>query len=93
MELYPYKIRAIQQLLLKTRNVVKLTVRELNDWYWSDEAWFHLHGYVKAHNSRVTTENPHELRDCPDLPLHSQKLDAWYAMSRSRTFSSISSKQ
>ena len=57
---------------------------ELDDWYWPDEAWFHLDGYVNSQISRYwLTDNPHVLHESP---LHAQKPGVWCAMSRKRIF-------
>jgi hypothetical protein len=47
---------------------------------FSDEAWFHLSGYVNSQNSRFwSSENPHWFHE---VPLHSQKIGCWCAISR-----------
>jgi AraC-like DNA-binding protein len=52
--------------------------------YFSDEAWFHLDGYVNAQNSRHwSTENPHVI---VERPLHPIKVGVWAAMSATRIF-------
>jgi hypothetical protein len=57
---------------------------ELDDWYWTDETWFHLNGYVSAQNTRIwSVETPHTLRKAP---LHSQKVGVWTAISQKRVF-------
>ena len=54
----------------------------LDDTFYSDEAWFHLSGYVNSQNSRYwASENPHQYHE---TPLHSQKIGVWCAMSRRR---------
>ena len=48
--------------------------------FFSDEARFHLSGYVSSQNSRVwSSENPHKF---VEKPLHSIKVGIWCAMSR-----------
>jgi hypothetical protein len=48
----------------------------------SDEAWFHLSGYVNSQNSWFwSSENPHLFHE---VPLHSQKIGCWCAISRKR---------
>jgi len=55
-------------------------------WY-SDEAWFHLSGYVKSQNTRIwTTEHPHEFHE---VPLHSEKTGVWFAISSYRIIGPI----
>jgi len=56
------------------------------DYTWfSDEAWFHLSGYVNSKNSRIwTSENAiHE------EPLRSEKTGVWCGMSRQRIIGPI----
>jgi hypothetical protein len=44
----------------------------------SDDAWFHLSGFVNAQNSRHwDTENPHAVNE---VPLHDQKVGVWCAV-------------
>ena len=95
LKMFPYKIRVVQALM--DGDLVKRVTycrwfmehvtpdgEELDDWYWSDEAWFHLDGYVNSQNSRYwLTDNPHVLHESP---LHAQKLGVWCAMSRKRIF-------
>jgi len=48
-------------------------------WY-SDEAWFHLSGYVNSLNThKWATEHHHEIHE---VPLHSEKTGVWCAISR-----------
>ncbi|KAL4084269.1 hypothetical protein QTP88_028094 [Uroleucon formosanum] len=57
-------------------------IGELDRVFFSDEAWFHLSGYVNSQNSRIwSTQNPHALHE---TPLHSQKIGVWCAISRRR---------
>ncbi|XP_076545898.1 uncharacterized protein LOC143305599 [Osmia lignaria lignaria] len=50
--------------------------------FFSDEAWFHLNGYINSQNSRTwSTTNPHEFFE---QPLHSSKVGVWCAISRKR---------
>jgi len=54
----------------------------LNLAFFTDEAWFHLSGYVNSQNYRIwATENPHEFRE---TSLHPQKIGVWCAVSRKR---------
>ncbi|PNF32022.1 hypothetical protein B7P43_G06549 [Cryptotermes secundus] len=49
------------------REFVHDNPRILDITWFSDEAWFHLSGYVNAQNSRIwASENPHEIAN-PDL--------------------------
>lgn len=55
--------------------------------FFSDEAWFHLSGYVNSQNFRFwSTENPHEFEE---TPLHSVKVGVWLAVSRRRIIGPI----
>jgi len=54
---------------------------------FSDEAWFHLSGYVNSQNNRYwAAENPHQLHE---VPLHDQKVGVWCAISRTRLIGPI----
>jgi hypothetical protein len=56
---------------------------EILDYTWfSDEAWFHLSGYVNSQNTRLWgSENSHALFE---EPLHSQKDGVFCALSQLR---------
>lgn len=57
-------------------------IGELDRVFFSDEAWFHLSGYVNSQNTRIwSTENPHVLHE---NPLHCLKIGVWCAVSRRR---------
>jgi hypothetical protein len=77
LKMHPYKIRIVHKLL-PGDGVTRLHYchwfmesvtpdgDELDDWYWSDEAWFHLDGYVNSQNLQIwSTENPHALHESP----------------------------
>lgn len=50
--------------------------------FFTDEAWFHLSGYVNSQNFRIWgAENPHEF---VETNLHPQKIGVWVAISRRR---------
>jgi hypothetical protein len=52
-----------------------------------DEAWFYLSGYVNSQNSRFwSSDNPHLFHE---VPLHSQNIGCWCAISRKRIVSPI----
>ena len=58
---------------------------------YSDEAWFHLIGYVNSQNTRIwATEHPHEI---PKVPLNSEKTWVWCAISRRRIIGPIFSHE
>jgi len=58
------------------------------DYTWfSDEAWFHLSGYVNSQNSRIwASENPNAIHE---EPLHSEKIGVWCGMSQRRIIGPI----
>ena len=48
--------------------------------FFTDEAWFHLSGYVNSQNYQTwRTENPHNYTE---TPLHPRKIGVWCAVSR-----------
>jgi hypothetical protein len=58
------------------------TVDILDITFFTDEAWFHLLGYVNTQNSRLwSSENPYAVHE---KPMHDQKLGVWVAISRGR---------
>ena len=58
------------------------------DYTWfSDEAWFHLSGYVNSQNSRIwASENPNAIHEEPP---HSEKIGVWRGTSRRRIIGPI----
>jgi hypothetical protein len=47
--------------------------------FFSDEAWFHLQGYINKQNNRYwSSQNPHLTHE---VPLHPVKVGAWCAVS------------
>jgi hypothetical protein len=55
--------------------------------FFSDEAWFHLSGYVNSQNFRIrSTQNPHQF---VETPLHVSKIGVWIAVSRRRLIGPI----
>jgi hypothetical protein len=47
--------------------------------FFSDEAWFHLQGYINKQNNRYwSSQNPHLTHEDP---LHPVKVGAWCALS------------
>ena len=89
--LYPYRLTSVQQLLptdYPTREefsrwfLATMTDDILNRTFFSDEAWFHLSGYVNSQNMRMwSAENPHFF---VETPLHPQKIGVWVGLSRRR---------
>ncbi len=95
---YPYKI-CVQQELKEADSprriefcnwllhYVRNTRTVLDYVYFSDEAWFHLDGFVNAQNYRVwSAENPHCFRT---TSLHPLKIGVWAAISRKRIIGPI----
>ncbi|PNF32738.1 hypothetical protein B7P43_G11583 [Cryptotermes secundus] len=81
--LHPYKITSVQELGDVDKGKLVwycLWFREfVHDNPFSDEAWFHLSGYVNAQNSRIlASENSREIAESP---LHPQKVGVWCAIS------------
>lgn len=99
LDLYPYKMTTVHQLKESDHNsridycnwFQNVLMREDEDildvTYFTDEAWFHLSGYVNSQNSRIwSTKNPHEFKQ---IPLHDQKVGVWCALSRTRIIGPI----
>jgi hypothetical protein len=55
--------------------------------YISDEAWFHLSGYINSQDTCLrTSENPHALHESP---LHNLKIGVWCALSQKKIIGPI----
>lgn len=92
LHLFPYRLQCFQQLLPIDRprrveycewfmNTINNDAT-LNITFYSDEAWFHLSGYVNSQNMRMwSAVNPHFNIEAP---LHPQKIGVWAAISRQR---------
>lgn len=95
--MHPYKMTVTQELLphdfharmqycqwfLNTINNNEV----LDKTFFTDEAWFHLSGYVNSQNYRTwSTENPHAF---VETSLHPLKIGVWVAMSRRRIIGPI----
>jgi hypothetical protein len=50
--------------------------------FFSDEAWFHLSGYITAQNNRYW--NIINLKKMFEVPLHNQKIGVWCAITASQ---------
>ncbi|GBM23410.1 hypothetical protein AVEN_138650-1 [Araneus ventricosus] len=86
LQCYPFKITHIQELVpadLPKREaftlqfLARMEVDNAWTWeiLWTDEAHFHLQGFVNTQNCRIwTRENPFQIQP---LPLHSQKVTVW----------------
>jgi hypothetical protein len=97
LHMHPYKTSVLQQLLPidipRRLEYCQWFQNNLNDdqlldlTFFSDEAWFHLSGYVNSQNFRFwSSENPHNFIE---TPLHSQKIGVWLAVSRRRIYGPI----
>lgn len=97
LNMHPYKMQTYQALL-PTDHARRLAYCQwfvnnlmnndlLNLTFFSDEAWFHLSGYVNSQNMRMwSTDNPHFF---VESPLHVQKIGVWIAVSRRRIIGPI----
>lgn len=95
--MHPYKVTVVQRLQPLdygkrvtfcnwfNQNLNKDDV--LDKTFFSDEAWFHLSGYVNSQNYRTwATENPNQF---VETNLHPIKVGIWVAMSRRRIIGPI----
>lgn len=92
LSFHPYKIQIVQELkdgdFVNRMNFCQEMLQRLNGdenlihhMFMSDEAHFHLNGYVNKQNSRYwSAENPLQLHE---KPLHSPKVTVWCALSSS----------
>ena len=97
-KLRTYRVSCFQELLLmdhKKRVRFCLWIKDfltqnpgiLDVTFFTDEAWFHLSGYVNSQNTRIwAAENPHTVHE---EPLHSQKIGVWCGVSRRRIIGPI----
>ena len=101
--LHPYKITAVHELKpgdsakrvayckwfldflgLEGEGILDVT-------FFTDEAYFHLLGYISSQNSRVwCAHNPHAFHESP---LHGEKIGVWVGMSRRRIVGPIFSRR
>ena len=99
LKLYPYKVRAVQELKdtdFRKRmeycewfnNFIAANGEDILDvTFFTDEAWFHLSGYINSQNSHLwSSENPNSVHESP---LHSEKVGVWVAISRQRIIGPI----
>ena len=64
-----------------------MTNEILNRTFYTDEAWFHLSGYVNSQNFRIwSTDNPYQFIE---TPLHPEKIGVWAAISPRRNIGPI----
>lgn len=93
LKMRPYRVTCVQELkqpdkakrIHYCRWLLSMIEEELLDpllYFMSDEAWFHLSGYVNSQNTRHwSCENPHIIYEAP---LHDQKIGVWCAVSGTR---------
>lgn len=97
LNLHPYKLQMFQELLPPDYNKRMQYCQWFNEninnnemldkTFFSDEAWFHLNGYVNAQNMRMwSAENPHYFREAT---MHPVKIGVWLAVSRRRVVGPI----
>jgi hypothetical protein len=91
LHLFPYRLTSVQadlpqrleycQWFLNTLDV------HLDKTFYTDEAYFHLSGYVNSQNTRMwSSENPHFFIETPQYP---QKVGVWAAISQRRIIGPI----
>jgi len=89
--LHPYKITAVHELKPGDSAKWEAYCKWLLDFldrdgedildvtFFTDEAYFHLSGYINSQNSRVwCAHNPHAFHE---LPLHDDKIGVWVGVS------------
>lgn len=96
LHMHPYKMQVYQELLppdyekrVRYCQWFQENVNDdvLNTTFFSDEAWFHLTGYVNSQNMRMwSSQNPHYFRE---TGLHPIKIGVWIAVSRRRLIGPI----
>lgn len=99
LKLTPYRLTCLQELLPadheRREHYCRWLIRFLRNHgadafdkvYYTDEAWFHLAGYVNAQNYRIwSQEKPRVFRE---KSLHPQKVGVWAAVSRSHIIGPI----
>lgn len=90
---HPYRLQAFHELLPNDRpQRLQFCQWSMNNFinnedvfeksFFTDEAWFHLSGYVNSQNMRMwSTRNPHFFTE---TPLHPRKIGVWAAISQRR---------
>lgn len=96
--LFPYKMQSYHEILPADFNRRVLYCQWFNEHiannndlldltFFSDEAWFHLSGYVNSQTMRMwSSDNPHIFRE---TPLHPLKIGIWIGVSRRRLIGPI----
>ena len=97
-KLRAYRVSCVQELLpinhekrvrfcLWIKDFITQNPGILEVTFLTDEAWFHLNGYVNSQNTRIwAAESPHTVHE---QPLHSQKIGVWCGVSRRRIIGPI----
>jgi hypothetical protein len=94
LKFYPYRMQIFRELIPGDyakrvkycrwfKNLIRGNIGVLDQvFFFTDEAWFHLSGYVNSQNCRTwRTEIPYNFTE---TPLHPQKIGVWCAISRRR---------
>jgi hypothetical protein len=93
LKFYPYRMQVFHKLTPGDnakrvdycrwfKNLIRGNTGVLHQVFFTDEAWFHLSGYVSSQNYQTwITENPYNYTESP---LHPQKIGGWCATSRRR---------
>lgn len=90
LHFHPFKIQVVQalkpqhyisrvQFCQQLLNLIDQDGQLVHNLWMSDEAHFHLSGYVNKQNFRFWSDN--NPRNLHEKPLHSQKVTVWCAMS------------
>jgi hypothetical protein len=90
LKFHPYKIQVVQELkpsdYVARQQFCEKIIEKINDdpnfvnnFFMSDEAHFHICGYVNKQNCRYWA--PENLRQLHERLLHSQKVTVWCAVS------------
>lgn len=94
--LFPYKIQVMHQIkdidfgvrIDYCKNLISEFQNQFSRAFFSDEAWFHLSGFVNKQNTRkwLFEKDPNFIIECP---LKSQKIGVWCALSQERIIGPI----
>jgi hypothetical protein len=73
--------RWFQNFIVRNPGILSIT-------WFTEEAWFHLCGYVNSQNTRIwAAQNPHAIHEAP---MHPVKVGVWCAISAGRIVAPIS---
>lgn len=90
LHMHPYRVSVVHALKLADApqclqfcewlfTEITMNSLDMDLFYISDEAWFHLDGYVNSQNHRFwAAKNPNNFHE---TPLHDQKVGVWCAVS------------